>query len=80
MASIAAEVISELVDTEVYHWFVTRVTTRFQWLRVLTSNSISVPIDNLIFAVGAFGWMLPWTVVGEIFIFNFIHYFIVRIT
>ena len=70
LASIAAEVISELVDTEVYHWFVTRVTTRFQWLRVLTSNSISVPIDNLIFSVGAFGWMLPWAVVGEIFIFN----------
>jgi uncharacterized integral membrane protein (TIGR00697 family) len=70
LASIAAEVISELVDTEIYHWFVTRITTRFQWLRVLTSNSVSVPIDNLIFSIGAFGWMLPWTVVGEIFIFN----------
>jgi uncharacterized integral membrane protein (TIGR00697 family) len=70
VASIAAEVISELVDTEIYHWFVTRITTRFQWLRVLTSNTISVPIDNLIFAIGAFGWTLPWVVVSEIFFFN----------
>jgi queuosine precursor transporter len=70
VASIVAEVVSELVDTEVYHWFVTRITRRFQWLRVLTSNSASVPIDNLIFAIGAFGWTLPWAVVWEIFLFN----------
>ncbi len=79
IASIVAEIVSELIDTEVYHWFVTRVTTRFQWARVLLSNSISIPIDNLIFAVGAFGPLpglensplsLPWPVVGQIFLFN----------
>lgn len=70
IASIAAEVISELVDTEIYHFFVTRITRRYQWLRVLTSNGVSVPVDNLIFAVGAFGWTLPWSVVGQIFVFN----------
>ena len=78
-ASILAEVVSELVDTEIYHWFVTRVTTRFQWARVLTSNSISIPIDNLIFAVLAFAPLpglegsplsLPWEVVWQIFVFN----------
>ena len=58
IASIAAELASELLDTEVYHWFVTRITHRFQWLRVLISNSVSVPVDNVIFAVGAFGWLL----------------------
>lgn len=72
LASIAAELVSELVDTEVYHWFVTRVTRRYQWLRVLTSNSASVPIDNLIFSIGAFGWTLPWVVVWQIFFFNLI--------
>lgn len=79
IASIVAEVVSELIDTEVYHWFVTRVTTRFQWARVLTSNTVSVPIDNLIFALGAFAPLpfladhfltLPWPVVWEIFLFN----------
>ena len=41
LASIVAEVVSELVDTEVYHWWVTKVTTRHQWARVLVSNGIS---------------------------------------
>jgi queuosine precursor transporter len=50
IASILAEVVSELIDTEIYHWFVTRITTRFQWLRVLLSNSVAIPIDSLIFA------------------------------
>ncbi|MAU00742.1 MAG: hypothetical protein CL608_26655 [Anaerolineaceae bacterium] len=81
IASILAEVVSELIDTEVYHWFVTRITERYQWARVLLSNSVSVPIDNLIFAVGAFGALpflqdhfltLPWAVVGQIFVFNLI--------
>jgi uncharacterized integral membrane protein (TIGR00697 family) len=70
IASIAAEVISELVDTEVYHIFVKKVTTQYQWARVLTSNGLSVPVDNIIFAVGAFGWFLPWPVVWDIFVFN----------
>lgn len=70
IASIAAELVSELLDTEIYHWFVTRITRRYQWARVLVSNSISVPVDNLIFAVGAFGFFLPWNVVWQIFIFN----------
>jgi uncharacterized integral membrane protein (TIGR00697 family) len=72
IASIIAEVVSELIDTEVYHWFVTRITTRYQWMRVLVSNSVSVPIDNAIFAVGAFGGVLPWPVVWQIFLFNLV--------
>ena len=39
---------------------------------MLVSNSVSVPVDNLIFAVGAFGFILPWGVVWEIFLFNLI--------
>jgi len=70
VASIVAEVVSELVDTEVYHWFVTRVTTRFQWARVLTSNTVSIPIDNAIFTLGAFALSLPWATVGQIFLMN----------
>ncbi len=72
LASIAAEVVSELADTEVYHWFVTRITRRRQWLRVIVSNGASIPVDNFIFAVGAFGWSLPWAVVWQIFVFNLV--------
>jgi uncharacterized integral membrane protein (TIGR00697 family) len=79
VASIVAMVVSELVDTEVYSWFVERITTRFQWARVLVSNAVSVPLDNLIFAVGAFGALpglqdqaltLPWGAVWDIFLVN----------
>ena len=69
-ASIIAELVSELVDTEMYHWFVNRISKRYQWARVLVSNSVSVPIDNLIFALGAFAFVLPWDVVWEIFLVN----------
>lgn len=79
IASIVAEVVSELLDTEAYHWFVTRVTARAQWARVLVSNSLSIPVDNVIFAVGAFGALpllghhpltLPWGQVWDIFVVN----------
>jgi uncharacterized integral membrane protein (TIGR00697 family) len=70
IASIAAEVVSEMLDTEIYAWFVNKITREKQWARVLTSNSVSVPVDNLIFAVGAFGGILPWSVVWQIFLFN----------
>jgi queuosine precursor transporter len=72
VASIAAEMASELMDTEIYHLWVTRVTRRYQWARVLVSNSVSVPVDNLIFSVGAFGGVLPWATVWGIFVVNLI--------
>ena len=70
-ASIIAQLVSELADTEVYHWFVTRITRRRKWLRVLVSNSVSVPLDNAVFALGAFAFVLPWSSVWGIFLMNF---------
>jgi uncharacterized integral membrane protein (TIGR00697 family) len=69
-ASILAEVISELVDTEVYRLWVERVTTRYQWARVLTSNAVSVPLDSIIFSVAAFAGTMPNEVVGSIIVAN----------
>ncbi len=66
IASIIAEVFSEMLDTEVYHLWVTRVTTRYQWARVLVSNALSVPADSLIFCWGAFGGLLPAATVWSI--------------
>lgn len=72
MASILAEVISELIDTEVYRLWVERVTHRYQWLRVFTSNAISIPIDSAIFSWGAFGGVLPNLTVWSIVLSNLI--------
>ncbi len=72
IASIAAEVISEFIDTEVYHFWVIRITQKYQWARVLTSNAVSIPIDSLIFCWVAFGFVLPHSVVWSIFFANII--------
>ena len=69
LASIVAEVVSELADTEVYHWFRSK-TPNYQWARVLLSNCVSIPLDNLIFSLGAFAGVLPIGVVWQIFLFN----------
>jgi uncharacterized integral membrane protein (TIGR00697 family) len=55
LASIIAEIVSELIDTEVYRAWVAKFADRFQWGRVLSSNAVSVPIDSVLFGVIAFG-------------------------
>jgi len=71
-ASITAEIVAELIDTEGYRLWVERVTHRYQWARVLVSNTISIPIDSLIFVWIAFGGVLPAAVVWSIFLSNVI--------
>ncbi|GAG14867.1 unnamed protein product, partial [marine sediment metagenome] len=70
MASIVAEVMAELIDTEIYRLWVQRVTRRHQWARVLTSNAVSVPLDSLVFAWGAFGGQMAASVVWSIVLAN----------
>ncbi|MBN1162748.1 queuosine precursor transporter [Patescibacteria group bacterium] len=64
IASIVAEVISELIDTEIYQLWKNRFSKFPQWSRVLVSNAVSLPIDSLIFAVLAFTF-LPLIFGGE---------------
>jgi len=71
-ASIAAEVVAELIDTEGYRLWVEKVTSRYQWARVLVSNSVSIPVDSLIFVWIAFGGVMPNVVVWSIFASNLI--------
>lgn len=72
IASIVAELVSELLDTEVYHLWTLKITKRFQWARVLVSNAASVPLDSLVFSWLAFGLGLgmPAAEVWQIFWFN----------
>ena len=70
IASIVAEIISELLDTEIYHLWQSRITKRYQWLRVLSSNAVSIPVDSFIFCWIAFGFVLPQRVVWSIFYAN----------
>lgn len=67
LASILAEVVSELIDTEVYSAWVRRMGSRHQWGRVLSSNAVAVPVDSAIFvgvavAVGVFPSAAAWSI------------------
>ena len=71
IASIIAEIISEVVDTEVYQWWTKGVGAKKpQWLRVVVSNSVSIPIDSIIFPLIAFLGTLPFSVLVIMFISN----------
>jgi len=72
IASVLSQLISELTDTEVYRLWVDRITRRYQWMRVLVSNSISVPLDSLCFSFMAFYGTMPVESVWGIFWANVI--------
>ena len=69
-ASIIAEVIAELIDTEIYRAWVRKFGERYQWGRVLSSNAVAIPVDSLLFTAIAFAGLLPFTVLREIFFTN----------
>lgn len=49
IASIVAEVVAELIDTEVYSMWEKRFADRHQWGRVLSSNAVAIPVDSALF-------------------------------
>ena len=70
VASIIAEVAAEWVDTEIYHLWIQRITRKYQWARVLVSNTVSVPLDSLLFVFIAFWGVLPVPVLFSILLAN----------
>ena len=72
LASIIAEVISELIDGQMYEAWVRRFRQKHQWGRVLASNFVSVPVDSLMFVIVAFAGVLPLSVMVSIFLSNVI--------
>ncbi len=76
-ASIVSAVIAELLDTEIYHIVYKKFGSKFQWLRVVASNAISIPVDSVIFSLIAFFGDLPTYVVFQIIVFNIVVKYIV---
>lgn len=71
-ASILAEVISELIDTEAYRWWERRFGETRLWGRVLASNAIAIPIDSVLFVVVAFAGVVSGADAWEIIITNIV--------
>jgi uncharacterized integral membrane protein (TIGR00697 family) len=69
-ASIVAEVVAELIDTEAYSAWARRFGDRHQWGRVLVSNAVAIPIDSIIFVLIAFAGVVAAGEVWEIFATN----------
>jgi uncharacterized integral membrane protein (TIGR00697 family) len=69
-ASIVAEVVAQLIDTEAYSAWVRRFGARHQWGRVLASNAVALPVDSAIFVVLAFVGTVSATDAWEIFAVN----------
>lgn len=64
LASVIAIVIAETVDTEIYQ----RLLAKSWWHRVLTSNTVSIPLDSIFFNLVAFaGVFEPRVMVAIIF-------------
>lgn len=67
IASIVAEVVAELIDSEAYSMWERRFADRHQWGRVLVSNAIAIPIDSAIFVglatlFGVFSSEVAWSI------------------
>lgn len=71
IGSITAMVIAELLDSYIYEAVRRRVKGK-QWLRVLLSNGISIPVDTAIMIVIAFAGTMPRKLLIAIIVSNVI--------
>jgi len=78
VASVIAMFISEMADTTIYEKF-TNKFKKYQFMRVITSNFISVPIDSIIVTLIAFYGTMPVNVLVSITLVNIAIKYIITI-
>ena len=69
LASIVAMFIAEVVDSEIYQWYAEKFK-KYHFMRVLTSNFISVPLDSIIVTLIAFYGVMPNSVLISMTLVN----------
>jgi uncharacterized integral membrane protein (TIGR00697 family) len=74
--SIMAQVVSELVDTEIFSFVYKKLG---DVKSVIISNTVALIVDSIIFSLIAFGGMLPTQIVFQIIITNILVKFFVSI-
>lgn len=79
IASVLAGTLAELVDTRVYSLVRARFGGRRQWLRVLLSNLISVPLDSALFVLVAFLGRYSTASLWAIFLGNLVMKYLVSL-
>ena len=71
MASTIAMFFSELVDTNIYQWYSEKFK-KYQFMRIITSNFVSVPIDSITVTLIAFYGTMPNSVLISITLVNIV--------
>ncbi|MBO7668286.1 MAG: queuosine precursor transporter [Firmicutes bacterium] len=79
IASILAATLAELLDTRIYSLVRDRFGDRHQWLRVLFSNLVSVPLDSAVFVLAAFAGRYSAAALWGIFIGNIVVKYVVSL-
>lgn len=79
LGSIAAMTVAELLDTLIYSRVRARYGQRRQWLRVLLSNGLSIPVDTIVFLLIAFLGRVPGLTIAEMFLANLIVKYVVTL-
>ena len=80
IASTVAMFIAEIADSQIYQWYADKFK-KYQFMRVLTSNFISVPLDSAIVTLIAFYGVMPNSVLISITLVNIaIKYIITLVT
>ena len=73
LASILTALIAEMIDTKVYQlWTRGRRAGWPQWTRVAVSNSVSIPVDSLLFPIIAFAGVVGTEGLHQMFWTNII--------
>ena len=70
LGSVIAMTVAELINTFFYIVVRRKYGPRRQWLRVLLSNGIAIPVDTLLFLLVAFAGRVPAAVIAEMFLAN----------
>jgi len=75
VASIVAEVVAELIDTEAYTRWARRFGDHYQWGRVLSSNALAIPVDSVLFVglatlFGVFQPEVAWSILWVNIVFK----------
>jgi uncharacterized PurR-regulated membrane protein YhhQ (DUF165 family) len=73
LGSVITMVIAELIDTQIYHLWVTGWgRNRPQWARVAVSNAISIPVDSTLFPLIAFTGIIGFDAMIQMFQTNIV--------
>lgn len=70
IASIIAEVLSEVIDTEIFSVIIKKLGDKYDVLGVLASNGVALVVDSIVFSLIAFVGALPLEIVYQIIISN----------